>query len=193
MHIHKRMHIHTTHVFEVRSDESTLLRLAQTMLKCLCKLLQVLRAGTYSGITTSPVKAIRAQGLGRVTHQGSVAIGVKPVEGLFRFVFNLSKTTPPSDPVPADRCHEHHRCMWRPSTPSHVSVAVRVYELGGTGTRRTESARCCEAKAPAPCLGEESGNDIPSHAHDVPSSVLFPCDPLKRTLLPMNPGRSLQE
>jgi hypothetical protein len=114
MHIHKRMHIHTTHVFEVRSDESTLLRLAQTMLKCLCKLLQVLRAGTYSGITTSPVKAIRAQGLGRVTHQGSVAIGVKPVEGLFRFVFNLSKTTPPSDPVPADRCHEHHRCMWRP-------------------------------------------------------------------------------
>jgi hypothetical protein len=100
----------------------------------------------------------------KVTHQGSVAIGVKPVEGLFRFVFNLSKTTPPSDPGPAGIVATRTRCMWRPCPASHVSVAVRVYELGGTGTRHTESARCCEAKAPAPCLGEGSGNDIPSRA-----------------------------
>jgi hypothetical protein len=50
---YKHMHLHTTHVFEVRSDESTLLRLAKSVLECQCKLLQVLRTGTYAGITTA--------------------------------------------------------------------------------------------------------------------------------------------
>ena len=141
-------------MFEVGSDHSTLLRGAKTGLECLCKLLQVLRADTHMRKSRQPrsTQARGTQAPGH-THQGAIAVGVEFVEGFSRFVFQLHRAAPPSAP----------RLRSRIGAPQAASsrrpVSIRTPSCGccfvhdelADGAGRTESWRCCEEKAPAPC------------------------------------------